>query len=130
LNVQVPDEPIYVHGDAVRMNQIIVNLLTNAAKYTPRGGAIDVRLTHSRGNAVLVVRDDGMGISPEMLPKIFDMYARAGGPGQGGNDGFGIGLALAKGLVELHHGTIEARSAGEGCGSEFIVSLPLHHEHG
>lgn len=128
LNVQVPAEPVYVHGDAVRMNQIIVNLLTNAAKYTPMGGAIDLRLTHSRGNAVLVVRDDGMGISSDMLPKVFDMYARAGWPGHGVNDGFGIGLALAKGLVELHHGTIEAHSAGEGCGSEFIVSLPLHRE--
>lgn len=128
LNVQLPAEPVCVHGDAVRMNQIIVNLLTNAAKYTPMGGTIDVRLSRSRSNAVLVVRDDGMGIAPEMLPKVFDMYARAGGPGQVASDGLGIGLALAKGLVELHHGTVEARSAGEGCGSEFIVSLPLHRD--
>lgn len=130
LNVQLPAEPVCVHGDAVRINQIIVNLLTNAAKYTPMGGTIDVRLSRSRSNAVLVVRDDGMGIAPEMLPRIFDMYARAGGPGQAASDGLGIGLALAKGLVELHHGTVEARSAGEGCGSEFIVSLPLHRDEG
>ena len=71
---------------------------------------------------MLVVRDDGMGISAEMLPKIFDMYSRANLPGRTASDGLGIGLALVKGLVELHHGTVEARSAGEGCGSEFIVT--------
>jgi signal transduction histidine kinase len=87
-----------------------------------------VRLTFARGDAVLVVRDDGMGISTEMLPKIFDMYSRAGGPGHETSDGLGIGLALVKGLVELHQGSIEARSAGEGCGSEFIVSLPLERD--
>jgi PAS domain S-box-containing protein len=128
LSVHLPEDSIHVHGDAVRLNQIIVNLLTNAAKYTPMGGTIDVRLTSARGNAVLVVRDDGIGISADMLPKIFDMYARAGGPGSQTSDGLGIGLALVKGLVELHQGAIEARSAGEGCGSEFIVSLPLERD--
>jgi signal transduction histidine kinase len=128
VTVHLPEEPLCVHADAVRLNQIIVNLLTNSAKYTPMGGTIDVRLVRARGNAVLAVRDDGMGIAPDMLPKIFDMYSRASRPGHGGSEGFGIGLALAKGLVELHHGSIEARSAGEGCGSEFIVSLPLHHD--
>ena len=125
LSLHLADEAIYVHGDAVRLNQIIVNLLTNAVKYTPMGGTIDVRLTRSRGAAVLVVRDDGMGISAEMLPKIFDMYSRANPQGHGASDGLGIGLALVKGLVELHRGTVEARSAGEGCGSEFVVTLPL-----
>jgi PAS domain S-box-containing protein len=128
LSVHLPEDPLYVHGDAVRLNQVIVNLLTNSAKYTPMGGTVDVRLTLARGNAVLVVRDDGMGISTDMLPKIFDMYARAGSPAHGTSDGLGIGLALVKGLVELHQGSIEARSAGEGCGSEFIVSLPLERE--
>jgi signal transduction histidine kinase len=128
LSVHLPEDPIYVHGDAVRLNQVIVNLLTNSAKYTPMGGTIDVRLTRTRGDAVLVVRDDGMGISAEQLPRIFDMYSRASGPGQAASDGLGIGLALVKGLVELHHGTIEARSAGEGCGSEFIVALPLERD--
>jgi PAS domain S-box-containing protein len=125
LSLHLPEEGVYVHGDAVRLQQIIVNLLTNAVKYTPMGGTIDVRVTRTRADAVLVVRDDGMGISAEMLPKIFDMYARANPPGQGQDDGLGIGMALVKGLVDLHHGTIEARSAGEGCGSEFIVTLPL-----
>jgi len=128
LSVHLPEESVYVHADAVRLNQIVVNLLTNSAKYTPMGGTIVVRLTFARGDAVLVVRDDGMGISTEMLPKIFDMYSRAGGPGHETSDGLGIGLALVKGLVELHQGSIEARSAGEGCGSEFIVSLPLERD--
>jgi len=125
LSLHLPEEAIYVNGDAVRLSQIIVNLLTNAVKYTPMGGTIDLRVTRTRGDAVLVVRDDGMGISAEMLPKIFDMYSRANRPGNAQDDGLGIGLALVKGLVELHHGTVEARSAGEGCGSEFIVTLPL-----
>jgi signal transduction histidine kinase len=116
---------MYVRGDAVRLNQIIVNLLTNAAKYTPMGGTIAVRLTRSGQNAVLAVRDDGIGISAEMLPKIFDMYSQANRARPSTNDGLGIGLALVKGLVDLHHGTVEARSAGEGCGSEFTVTLPL-----
>jgi signal transduction histidine kinase len=116
-------EAVYVHADAIRLNQIIVNLLSNAVKYTPMGGTIDVRLTQVHGDAVLLVRDDGMGIAPELLPKIFEMYTRGSFPGQ--DDGLGIGLALVKGLIELHHGTIEARSAGEGCGSEFVVTLPL-----
>ena len=125
LSLHLPEEAIYVNGDAVRLSQVIVNLLTNAVKYTPMGGTIDLRVTRTHGDAVLVVRDDGMGISAEMLPKIFDMYSRANRPGNAQDDGLGIGLALVKGLVELHHGTIEARSAGEGCGSEFVVTLPL-----
>jgi signal transduction histidine kinase/PAS domain-containing protein len=125
LSLHLPGDAIFVHGDAVRLNQIIVNLLTNAVTYTPMGGTIDVRLTRTRTDAVVAVRDDGMGISAEMLPKIFDMYSRASLPAPGADDGLGIGLALVKGLVELHHGTIEARSDGEGCGSEFVVTLPL-----
>jgi signal transduction histidine kinase len=129
LSLHLPGDAIYVYADAVRLNQIIVNLLTNSAKYTPMCGTIEVRLTQSRGDAVLIVRDDGIGISPEMLPKIFDMYTQAN-PLVQASDGLGIGLALAKGLVELHQGTIEARSAGEGCGSEFVVTLPLERDEG
>lgn len=125
LDLQISAEPMYVRGDAVRLNQIIVNLLTNSAKYTPTGGTISVRLTRSGHRAVVAVRDDGIGISGEMLPKIFDMYSQANRLGQSESDGLGIGLALVKGLVDLHHGTVEARSAGEGCGSEFTVLLPL-----
>jgi len=125
LSLHLPDEAVYVHGDAIRLNQIIVNLLTNSVKYTPMGGTIDLRLTCARGDAVVVVRDDGMGIAPDMLPQIFEMYSRGSLPDQSKDDGLGIGLALVKGLVELHNGTVEAKSAGEGCGSEFIVTLPL-----
>jgi signal transduction histidine kinase len=116
---------MFVRGDALRLNQIIVNLLTNSAKYTPMGGTITVRLARSGRNAEFTVRDDGIGISAEMLPKIFDMYSQANHSGRSVTDGLGIGLALVKGLVDLHHGTVEARSAGEGCGSEFTVLLPL-----
>ena len=125
LNVHICGEPMYVRGDAVRLNQIIVNLLTNSAKYTPMGGTITVRLSRSGRNAAFTVRDDGIGISAEMLPKIFDMYSQANHSGHSLADGLGIGLALVKGLVDLHHGIVEARSAGEGCGSEFAVLLPL-----
>jgi signal transduction histidine kinase len=128
LTLHLPDDRIYVHGDAIRLNQIIVNLLSNSVKYTPMGGTIEVHLTRVRGDAVLLVRDDGMGIAPDLLPEIFEMYSRGSFLGQGRDDGLGIGLALVKGLVELHHGTGEARSAGEGCGSEFIVTLPLDRE--
>jgi signal transduction histidine kinase len=130
LSLRLPEEGIYVHGDAIRLNQIIVNLLTNSVKYTPMGGTIEVRLSRAHGDAVLVVSDDGMGIAPEMLPKIFEMYSRGSLPGQSQGDGLGIGLALVKGLVDLHHGSIEAKSAGEGCGSEFIVTLPLGRDDG
>jgi signal transduction histidine kinase/PAS domain-containing protein len=129
LTVSIVPEPMYVRGDAVRLNQIIVNLLTNAAKYTPMGGTISVRLNRSGRNAVFAVRDDGIGISADMLPRIFDMYSQANRTGQTSSDGLGIGLALVKGLVDLHHGTVAARSAGEGCGSEFTVSLPLLDSH-
>jgi signal transduction histidine kinase len=118
-------EPMYVRGDAVRLTQIMVNLLTNSAKYTPMGGTISVRLTRSGSKAAFAVRDDGIGISGEMLPRIFDMYSQANRAGQSASDGLGIGLALVKGLVDLHDGIVEARSAGEGCGSEFTVLLPL-----
>ena len=129
LTVHIPPEQMYVRGDAVRLNQIIVNLLTNAAKYTPMGGTITVRLSRTARDAVFAVRDDGIGISAEMLPRIFDMYSQADRVGQNASDGLGIGLALVKGLVDLHHGSVEARSAGEGCGSEFTVFLPLLDSH-
>ncbi|HEY7642305.1 MAG TPA: ATP-binding protein [Steroidobacteraceae bacterium] len=125
LHIHMVAEPLNVRGDGVRLNQIIANLLSNAAKYTPMGGTITVRLTRSGQNAALAVRDDGIGISAELLPKIFDMYSQGNRVRHSASDGLGIGLALVKGLVDLHHGTVEARSAGEGCGSEFTVLLPL-----
>src|SRR5262249_48212075 len=90
LGVNLAPGPVYVRGGAGRATQIIVNLLTNAAKYTPMGGTLTVRLTRSGGNAVLAVRDDGIGISAEMLQKIFDMYSQANRTRQSTNDGLGI----------------------------------------
>ena len=125
LTVTVPDEPIFVDGDATRLSQVVSNLLTNSAKYTHRGG--HVRLTVRRdGEAVAVsVADDGIGIPPTMLDKVFVMFTQVDRALEKTTGGLGIGLSLVKGLVEMHGGTIEAKSEGEGKGSEFIVRLPV-----
>jgi signal transduction histidine kinase/ActR/RegA family two-component response regulator len=121
--VRLGDESLRVHGDQTRLEQIIANLLGNALKYTPPGGRIDVEVELEQSHIVLRVRDNGTGIAPEMLERIFDLFVQA-------NDsldqtwGLGIGLTLTKRLVELHGGHIEARSAGPGQGAEFVVWLP------
>ena len=125
LTVDLPDEPIILYADDVRLSQILSNLLTNAAKYTDAGGHIRVRATCESGRLIVSVRDDGIGISAEMLPKIFEMFSQAHAALTRAEGGLGIGLSLVRGLVELHGGTVEARSAGLGSGSEFIVQLPL-----
>lgn len=124
LNVDLPAEPVWVWGDRVRLAQVLDNLLGNAAKFTEEG-SVTVTLRPENGSAVLAVRDTGVGIRAEMLEQLFDPFqqerqdmARTGG-------GLGLGLAVAKGLVELHGGSIRARSAGAGAGSEFEVCLPL-----
>lgn len=125
LVVSIPPRPVIVDADTTRLTQIIANLLNNAAKYSPNGTQIDVRLFEEAAQAVLCVRDAGIGIAPESLTSIFDMFSQltpALGRAQGG---LGIGLALVRGLVELHGGTIVARSVGAGHGSEFEVRLPL-----
>jgi PAS domain S-box-containing protein len=111
--------------DSLRISQVLGNLLTNAAKYTKAGGDIRVSARQEGSVLVLAVKDNGIGISAEMLPRIFDMFVQVRQAGHLSNDGLGIGLALARGLVALHGGTIEARSAGPGTGSEVIVRLPL-----
>lgn len=124
LALEVPEEPIWLDADPVRLAQIFSNLLINAAKYTDPGGRIDVRATTLRHQVSVFVRDTGIGITPEQLPRLFDMFAPADpvlGRSQGG---LGIGLALTHGLVLLHGGTIEVNSAGRGAGSEFVVTLP------
>jgi PAS domain S-box-containing protein len=126
LTVQEPPEPIVVKGDPVRLEQIITNLLTNAAKYTELGGTIQLEVTREEGNAVLRVTDNGIGIPPEMLDRIFEMFTQVdtsvSRPTQWG---LGIGLALVRGLVQLHGGSVIATSQGRGKGSEFTVRLPL-----
>ncbi len=125
IAVSVPAQPVWVRGDAVRLEQILTNLLQNAAKYTPPGGNVMVTLLTADTSAELRVADTGIGIRAEMLPRIFDMFQQ-GDRVQGRLiEGLGIGLTLVRNLVDLHGGTIEATSAGLGRGSEFIIRLPL-----
>jgi CheY-like chemotaxis protein len=124
LELSLPDAPLLVNGDAVRLTQILANLLHNAAKYTQRGGCIELSVVRDGADAVLRVRDNGIGIERALLPRIFDLFTQVGGADQRAEGGLGIGLTLAKRLVELHEGSIEARSAGLGLGSEFIARFP------
>jgi signal transduction histidine kinase len=122
----VSEEPIFVYADEARLQQVGWNLLSNAIKFTPDGGSIYISLTRESPNAVLRVRDTGNGIAPELLPAIFDRYRQEEGAGGKAHRGLGLGLAIVRHLVEIHSGTIEARSEGRGKGAEFVVTLPLH----
>lgn len=134
LHVVGADDPVYLRADAVRLEQVFGNLLDNASKYSPPGSHIWINVDREEavlpGNnvpvlaAVVRIRDTGVGIAPEMLDRIFDMYARVGESEHGGQSGLGIGLALVREFVGLHGGTVEAFSAGESLGSEFVVCLP------
>ena len=123
--VPAVDPQLKVNVDAVRLEQVVVNLLTNAAKYTPDGGTINLSVAREGEEAVLLVRDSGIGIQPEQLTQVFGLFSQGTTTLDRGQGGLGIGLALVKYLVEMHGGTVAARSAGTGTGSEFIVRLPL-----
>jgi PAS domain S-box-containing protein len=126
LLVVKPDEPLPLDADAVRLTQIFANLLNNAAKFTDPGGRIEVEAKREGGEAIVSVSDNGAGIAKDMLTRIFDPFAQVGGGGGARNKGgLGIGLALVRKLVELHGGSVEAKSDGEGCGACFVVRLPL-----
>jgi CheY-like chemotaxis protein/two-component sensor histidine kinase len=138
LTVSLPGEPLFVDGDLTRLSQVIANLLNNAAKYTRRGGHISLSAEHNathgdgtpsgeggEGEVVLRVRDNGIGIPEEMLSNIFNMFTQVDTSLERKTAGLGIGLTLARQLIELHGGSIEAHSAGVGQGSEFVVRLPL-----
>ncbi len=125
LSVRVPSEPLYVDADPVRLTQIVENLLHNAVKFTDDGGRIEIALEREAGRAVLSVRDSGIGIAPENLSVIWDPFVQADTSLERIRGGLGIGLALVKSLVELHGGTVAARSEGVGKGSEFVVKLPI-----
>jgi PAS domain S-box-containing protein len=125
LTISLPAKPVVVEGDPTRLAQVLLNLLNNAAKYTDPGGKISVMAAQEGEEAVFRVRDNGIGITPEILPHIFGMFTQAGRSEDRSQGGLGIGLALARGLVQLHGGTIEAHSEGSGRGSEFVVRLPL-----
>ncbi|HEX4333843.1 MAG TPA: ATP-binding protein [Usitatibacter sp.] len=124
LAVQVPPEPLLLDADPVRLAQVFANLLNNSAKYTPPGGRIDVEVTVDNGMAVIGVRDNGEGIAPQMLSRVFNMFTQVN-PGERAQGGLGIGLTLARTLVNMHGGSIEALSGGREHGCEFQVRLPL-----
>lgn len=123
--VHLPDEPIVVDGDHTRLSQVVSNLLNNSAKYTPQGGNVRLTVARDGETAVVSVSDDGVGIPPAMLRRVFEMFTQVDRSLERSSGGLGIGLALVKGLVEMHGGSIEVQSGGEGRGSEFIVRLPL-----
>jgi two-component system CheB/CheR fusion protein len=128
LLVSFPPSPLRVEGDSMRLEQVLTNLLNNAAKYTEPGGRIGLSAAQEKDEVVLRVHDTGIGIAEEMLPKIFDLFVRADNRLDRSQGGVGIGLTLVKRLVELHGGTVEAHSAGLGRGSEFLVRLPAWSE--
>jgi len=125
LRVEMPPEPLYVDGDFTRVAQAFSNLLSNAAKYTDRGGEISISAIREDATAVVRVRDSGIGIPREMLTRIFDMFTQLHAQGDRTTSGLGVGLSLARRLVDLHGGTIDAHSEGPGRGSEFVIRLPL-----
>jgi PAS domain S-box-containing protein len=125
LVVSLPEERIRLVADPVRLAQVFANLLINAAKYTDAGGRIELSARCQRGELVVTVRDNGIGISADMMPRVFTLFAQASPALERSEGGLGIGLALVRGLVELHGGTIDAHSAGVGRGSEFVIRLPL-----
>jgi CheY-like chemotaxis protein len=124
LSVKLPNKPAMVLADAVRLVQIVANLLNNAVKYTPPGGRIELEVCNVQGHITITVTDNGIGIAPTMLEKVFDMFSQVSGKSSEAQGGLGIGLTLVKGLVLLHNGTVSAQSAGEGHGSRFVVTLP------
>jgi signal transduction histidine kinase/CheY-like chemotaxis protein/PAS domain-containing protein len=115
---------LMVDGDAVRLSQVVSNLLTNAAKYTPVGGQIDVRGQREDGEVVLRVRDNGVGVEPELLPRVFDLFAQGRQALDRASGGLGLGLAIARSVVELHGGSVSVHSEGAGRGAEFAIRLP------
>ena len=123
VRVEVPREPLFVEGDAIRLTQAVSNLLNNAAKYTPRGGHIRLAVDATAGAAVVSVADDGIGIPSAMLSRVFDLFVQVDPSLERVQGGLGIGLTIVRRLVELHGGTVEARSAGPGAGSQFVVRL-------
>jgi len=128
LAVEVPREPMYTDGDAVRLAQVVGNLLQNAAKFTPRGGRVELALEAIRGGAEIHVRDTGAGMDRELLEHAFEPFVQGERTLARTSGGLGLGLALVKGLVEMHGGSVRAASAGLGQGSELVARLPLVEE--
>jgi signal transduction histidine kinase/CheY-like chemotaxis protein len=125
LTVALPPEPLPLNADPVRLAQVVGNLLTNAAKYTESNGRIWLTAEREGDQATLRIRDTGIGVAPDLLPKIFDLFVQADHAATRSQGGLGIGLTLVKNLIEMHGGSVEVHSAGLGKGSEFVVRLPL-----
>jgi PAS domain S-box-containing protein len=125
LHESLPDQPVSVNGDITRLTQVVTNLLNNAAKYTPEHGEVWIGVGVDGEDAVVRVRDNGMGIAPDMLEGVFDLFAQGERTIDRAEGGLGIGLTLVRRIVALHGGTVVARSEGPGHGSEFVVRLPL-----
>jgi signal transduction histidine kinase/CheY-like chemotaxis protein len=123
LRISVSTEPLWIYADPDRLQQVLTNVLGNAMKYTPAGGRIAIAVCADGGDAVITVKDSGLGMSPELLPFVFDMYVQAERTLDHSRGGLGVGLSLVRRLVELHGGTVSAASAGEGCGSTITVRL-------
>ena len=130
LDADLPELPVWVNADPTRLTQVIDNLLQNAAKFTDRGGRVTIRVASDAGRqrVVLAVRDTGVGIEPGLLTHLFETFAQADRSLDRSKGGLGLGLSVVKGLVELHGGTVEARSDGPGRGAEFVIRLPLQPE--
>ena len=124
LSVSMPAEPVALDADPTRLAQALTNLLNNSAKYTDPGGRIELTAEQEGAETVIVVRDGGVGIAPELLPYVFDLFTQEGRSLSRSQGGLGIGLTLVKTLVEMHGGSVSVRSEGLGQGSEFIVRLP------
>jgi CheY-like chemotaxis protein/two-component sensor histidine kinase len=125
LTVTLPPEPVYLEADPTRFAQVLLNLLNNAAKYTEQGGRIWLTAGQEGEHVVIRVRDTGIGIPREMLPRIFEMFTQVDRSLERSQSGLGIGLTLVQSLVEMHGGTVEAQSDGPGKGSEFVVRLSV-----
>lgn len=125
LKLRLPDDPLRIEADPTRLEQILVNLLSNSAKYTEPGGSIELIAEVEDERLVIRVKDNGVGIAPELLTRIFDLFIQADRSLDRSQGGLGIGLTMVRSLVELHSGTIEVKSQGPGTGSEFIIRLPL-----
>jgi CheY-like chemotaxis protein len=125
LEVRLPDEQVWVSGDPVRLAQSVGNLLHNAAKFTPMGGAISVTASHAGGTVRIAVHDNGIGIAEDNLQRIFGMFTQAAVPPDRAPEGLGIGLSLVSRLLEMHGGRLYAESPGIGLGSTFTVELPV-----
>jgi CheY-like chemotaxis protein len=130
LQLSIPPEPLMVHADPVRLAQVFGNLLNNAAKYTPDGGLLHVEVSRDGGDVRVAIRDNGVGIPPELLPAVFELFSQVGRNLDRAQGGLGIGLTLVRTLTELHGGTVEAASAGLGRGSTFTVRVPRQRESG